>query len=136
MFRLFHDRNGHYRTSFLCFVFIFVLVVCTAYEKPELDKIACAGFGSSSSITSPEHDFCDVFTNEFTGSSVVKCISPRNTVTRRFAGSKAASVYAVISSLFVLKGTFVLYHIHFYRPVLTSHRLIIAYIHDLDGMKS
>ena len=135
MFRLFHDKNGHYRRFFLCFVFVIVLSVCTVYEKPELDRITYAGFGNSSSIASPENNTYDIFTNEFTGYSVVKCITSRNPASGRFTGSRTTPVYADINSLFVLIGTFVLYHIYFYRPAATSHRWIVAYIHDLDGMK-
>ena len=133
MFRLFRDKNGHYRRFFLCF--IIVLIVCTVYEKPEFDRITYAGFGNSSSIASPENNTYDIFTNVFTGYSVVKCITSRNSATGRFTGSRTTPVYAVINSLFVLIGTFVLYHIYFYRPVSTSHKWIVAYIHDLDGMK-
>ncbi len=135
MFRLSHDKNGQYRKFFLCFIFSIVLIVCTVYEKPELDKISYAGFGNSSSITSPETDTYDIFTNEYTGYAVVKGITSRNSVAGRFTGSKTTPVYAVINSLFVLIGTFVLYHIYFLRSVSTSHRWIVAYIHDLDGMK-
>ena len=135
MFRMFRDRSIYHRRSFLCFVFIFVLAVCAAFENPELDQSAYAGLDGSGSIASPKKDYNDVFTNEFTGYSVVKCITSRNSDAGRFAGSGTPSVYAVIKSLLVLIGTFALFRIYFYRPVLTSHRLIITYIHDLDGMK-
>ena len=135
MFKLFHEKNGHYRRSFLCCIFAFVLIICTAYEKPEPDRISYSGFGDSGSITSPGTNTCDIFTNEFTSYSVVKCITSRNSEIGRFAGSRTASAYAIINSLFVLTGTFVLSHIYFYRSASTSHRRIVAYIHDLDGMK-
>lgn len=135
MFGIFHGRSSHYRKSFLCLFFAIVIFVCTAYEKPELDRLVYAGRNNTSSVTSLKNDVDDVITNEFTGYSVVKCISSRKSVTGKFAGSRVNSLYAVLNSLFVLAGIFVLLCISSRRPILTSHRLIIAYIHDSDGMK-
>lgn len=135
MFTSLHGRSSYYRRSLLCLFFICILVVCTAYDKPELDKFSCLGTSNTSSISSSVNGFYEIFTHEFAGHSCVKSISSRNPVIRRFSGSKAASAYAVISNLFVFIGTCVLIRKYFYRTVLTSHRFIINYIHNLDGLK-
>ena len=135
MFRSLHDRSSYYKRNLLCLFFIAVLVLCTASEKPELKLFSFQGFGSSNSIASPEDVFCDILANESAGYSVVKCISYGKSAIGKPAGTGMTPAYALINSLFVLIGTFVLYRIYFYRLVFTSHSLIIAYIHDLDGMK-
>lgn len=135
MYKLFRGRNGHYRKSFLCFIFICIIVVCAAYDKTEIDKLSYAEMNNTSSISSLKNEYCDIFTNEFTCYSIVKSVSSRNLVTRRFDGSKVNPAYAVITGLLVLIGTFVLFAYISIRTVSTSHRYIISYIHNLDGMK-
>ncbi len=135
MFALIRDGSRRYRRTFLCIFFIFALVVCTVSKKPNLDKPSCVGGGNACSIELSESDFYDIITNDFSGYSVVKCISTKNSVFGRYAGSKATVLCVVVISLFVLLGSLSHYHIDTYRPVRTSHGLIIAYIHNLDGMK-
>lgn len=137
MFKLFSDRSSHDRRSLLCFIFICVLAICIAHEKPEFDQLTVEKTTRSSSIVFPENDFHDVFTNELSGYSVVRYISSRNAEIGKPVKVKASPLYAAVNSLTVLTGTFVPFHIYSYihRFVVTSHQIIISYIQDLDGMK-
>lgn len=135
MFKLFPDRSSHDRRSLLCFIFICVLAICFAHEKPEFDQLTVEKTNRSSTIVFPENDFQDVFTNELSGYSVVRYISSRNTELEKPVNVKASLLYAAVNSLIVLTGTFVLFHICIYRFVVTSHQFIISYIQNLDGMK-
>ena len=130
-----HDRNDRYSSSFLCFIVVCILVVCIADERPELGKFSYTGSNSVSSIVSPENEFYDIVCDIVTRHSVIKSIVSKQSTTGKTAGSRALLTYAVTVELFMLTGACVLFLLYFYRGLAASHHFIIAYIHDLDGMK-
>ena len=136
MCHLLYDRKSHFSRFFLCFLFIITLVVCTAYDKSEIEKFDyTGGINSESTISSTDSEFYEIISNEITGYSVIKNIALKNSATGRHAGFRAPLNYAVINELFLLIGTCVLFILYFFRNSATSHHFIITYIHNLDGMK-
>ena len=136
MYHLLYDRKSHFSRFFLCFLFIITLVVCTAYDKSEIEKLDyTGGLNSESTISSTDSEFYEIISNEITGYSVIKNIASKNSATGRHAGFRASFDYEIVNELFLLIGTCVLFILYFYRNLATSHHFIITYIHNLDGMK-
>ena len=136
MYHLLYDRKSHFSRFFLCFLFIITLVVCTAYNKSEVEKLDyTGGLNSESTISSTDSDFFEIISNEITGYSVIKNIASKNSATGRYSGFRVSFDYKIVDELFFLIGTCVLFILYFYRNLATSHHFIITYIHNLDGMK-
>ena len=136
MYHLLYDRKSHFSRFFLCFLFIITLVVCTAYDKSEIEKLDyTGGLNSESTISSTDSEFYEIISNEITGYSVIKNIASKNSATGRYSGFRASFDYEIVDELFLLIGTCVLFILYFYRNLATSHHFIITYIHNLDGMK-
>ena len=57
MFNVPHIRNNRYSSSLLCFIIVCILVVCTANERAEFEKLSFAASNNIGSITSPENAF-------------------------------------------------------------------------------
>ena len=135
MYHLLYDRKSHFSRFFLCFLFIITLVVCTAYNKSEVENLDyTGGLNSESTISSTDSDFFEIISNEITGYSVIKNIASKNSATGRYSGFRASFDYKIVDELFLL-GTCVFFILYFYRNLATSHHFIITYIHNLDGMK-
>ena len=135
MINVLHNRNNRYRSSLLCFIIICVLVAFTAYERPELEKLSNEGSDNVSSITAPGNDFCDIVSDETADYSVIKSIVSKRSAAGRAAGSGKTVTCAAAGGLLILIGTAVLFLLYCYKHLTTSHHFIIAYIHNLDGMK-
>ena len=136
MFNVLRDRFDRYSRSFLCFAVICILIACTGFERPEIEKLSYTVLNSVSTITAPEGEINDVVSDEITGYSVLKTAVSRNQESERIGGFGVNPAYALINGLFILAGTCVLFLLHFGRTLITSHHFIITYIHALDGMKS
>lgn len=133
--RWLYGNKKRYTVSVFCFIAILILAVCTLCEKPEFDKIPNPGRGSADTISSTERGISDFVTSEFGRYSALKHIISGKNETGRYAGGRALSACALYTGLVILacvSGTFLL---HFFRDLVTSHRFIISYIHNLDGMK-
>lgn len=135
MFDVLRDRNIRYGRSFLCFIIVCILLVCTANEKPEVEVLTYADSNNVSLIFSPGNEFYDIVSDEITVYSAIKNIVSEKPVTGRAAGSREPLNYAAICDLFILAGTCVFLFLYFFSDLATSHRFIITYIHNLDGMK-
>ena len=77
---------------------------------------------------------CNI-SDEITVYSAIKNIVSEKPVTGRAAGSREPMNYAAICDLFILAGICVFLFLYFFSDLATSHRFIITYIHNLDGMK-
>jgi len=119
----------------LCFIFVCILVVCAAIERPEFEKLSYSDANNAGSITAPENEYCDIVSDEITSYSVIKSIISKKPTAGKTIGSREPMVYAVIGNLFILAGICVFFLLYFHRELTTSHRFIISYIHNLDGMK-
>lgn len=129
------DNKKRYTGSVFCFIAILILAACTICEKPEFDKILNPGRGSADTIFSPERGISDFVTSEFGRYSVLKHIVSGKNEAGRFTGGRAMSAGILFTDRVILacvSGTFLL---HFFKDLVTSHRFIISYIHNLDGMK-
>lgn len=135
MFNVQHIRNSRYSGSLLCFIIICILVVCTANERPEFEKLSYSDSNNASSITLPENEYYDIVSDEITSYSVIKSIVSKRPTAGKTIGSRERMVYAVIGDRFILAGICVFFLLYFHRELTTSHRFIISYIHNLDGMK-
>lgn len=135
MFNVHHIKNNRYSRSLLCFIIVCILIVCTANEKPEFEKLSYSVSNNPSSITSPGNWFYDIVSDEITSYSVIKSIVSKKPVTGKTIGSRQQLTYAVIGGLFILVGICVFFLLFFFRELTTSHHFIITYIHNLDGMK-
>ena len=136
MFKILHYRNNRYSSSLLFFIVLCILVVCTANEKPELEKLSYAGSNNSSSITSSWNELYDIVFDDVTSYSVIKSIVSKKTTAGKTIGSMEHLTCVMIGSLFILVGICIYFLKHFYRKNTSSHHFIITYIHNLDGMKS
>ena len=135
MYNVQHIRNRRYSSSLLCFIIVCILVVCTANEKSEFEKLSYSVSNNPSSITSPGNELYDIVSDEITSYSVIKSIVSKKPVAGKNIGSREQLTYAVIGDLFILAGICVFFLLYFYRELTTSHHYIISYIHNLDGMK-
>ena len=133
--RLSWAGNHRFVRSFLCLVAACILFVCASYERPEFEKPPLAEPDSIGFILSSGNGFYDVASNEFTGYSVIKSIALRNPASGRLIGFRALLSLAVLSTLFTPTHISLFFHPSFYGDPITSHSFIIAYIHNLDGMK-
>ena len=135
MFHLLQDRNNRYCSSLLYFIVVCILVVCTADERAELKKLTYAGPNPVGAIVLPGNGLYDLVPNEITGYSAIKRIVLRKPAAGKAIGSGEVLSDAVTGGLFIFVGTCVLFLLYFNRHLTTSHHFIIAYIHNLDGMK-
>lgn len=135
MFNVHHIRHNRYSSSLLCFIIVCILVVCTANEKSEFEKLSYSVSNNLSSITLPGNELYDIVSDEITSYSVIKSIVSKKPVTGKTIGSRQQLTYAVIGGLFILVGICVFFLLYFFRELTTSHHFIITYIHNLDGMK-
>ncbi len=135
MYQYLCDRNKHYYRSVLFFLVICILVACTAYEKPDLEKLPYSGANGVNAITSLGNGVYDIVACESTDFSIIKNVIPRNSEKGRFTGFRTATSCTVIIYLFILISTCVLFLVCSERNLVTSHHFIITYIHNLDGMK-
>ena len=135
MFGVLRDRNNRYCRSFFCFVIVCFLVLCTANEKTEAEKLSYSDSNNVSSILSSGDELHAIVSDEITSYSIIKNIVSKKPVTERITGSRELLNHAVVGNLFILIGTYVLFLRHFHKDLATSHRFIISYIHNLDGMK-
>ena len=135
MFHVHQIKNSRYSSSLLCFLIVCILVVCTANERPEFEKLSYADSGNAGSITSSENELYDIVSDEVTGYSVIKSIVSKNPTAGKTIGSGEQLTYAVTGNLCMLAGLCAFFLQYFYRELTISHHFIITYIHNLDGMK-
>ena len=135
MYNVQHIRNRRYSSSLLCFIIVCILVVCAVNERPEFEKLSYSDSNSASSIKSPENEFYVIVSDETTSYQVIKSIVSKKPVAGKTIGPREQLTYAVIGGLFILVGICVFFLLYFFRELTTSHRFIITYIHNLDGMK-
>ena len=96
MYHLLYDKKSHFNRFFLCFLFIITLVVCTAYDKSEIEKLDYTGvLNSESTISSTDSEVYEIILNEITGYSVIKNIASKNSATGRYSGFRASFDYAI-----------------------------------------
>lgn len=135
MFDVKHIRNSRYNSSLLCFIIVCILFVCTANDRPEFEKLSYTDSNNASTITSPENEHYDIVSDEITSYSVTKSIVSKRPTAGKTIVSREQMVYAIIGNLFILAGICLFFLLYFHRELTTSHRFIISYIHNLDGMK-
>lgn len=135
MLRYLCEKKSRHSSPLLFFLAVCILVVCTAYEKPDIEKLSYSGMNSVSTISSPEREICDIVAKEYTGCSVLKEAVSRKSLTGRFTGFRTSPACATVNDLFVLIGLFGIFLLAFCRDLVTSHSIIISFIHNLDGMK-
>ena len=135
MFNMHHIRHNRYSSSLLCFIIVCILVVCTANERPEFEKLLYTDSNNASSITSERNDFYEIVSDEITSYPVFKSIASEKPVAGKNIGSRGQLTFVAIGNLFILAGICVFFLLFFFRELTTSHHFIITYIHDLDGMK-
>ena len=135
MLRFLCDKSHRYGRAFLCLIVACILIVCTACEKPESERLSYAGMNNENTISSTDSEICDIIVSEYTGFSVLKDIASRNSVNGRLAGFRTMPACVVISSVHVTVGTCTFFLLYLLRDLVTSHHFIITYIHNLDGMK-
>ena len=135
MFNMHHIRHNRYSSSLLCFIIVCILVVCAVNERPEFEKLLYSDSNTSSSISLPGNEFYEIVSDEITNYSVIKSIVSKRPTAGKTIGSRDRMVYAVIGDLLILAGICVFFLLYFHRELTTSHRFIISYIHNLDGMK-
>ena len=135
MLRYLCEKKSRHSSPLLFFLAVCILVVCTAYEKPDLEKLSLSGMNNASAISSPETEVSDIVAKEYSGCSAIKEAASRNSVTGRFAGFRTSPACVAANDLFVFIGLFGIFLPLFRRELVTSHSIIISFIHNLDGMK-
>ncbi len=135
MLNLSLDRSVRYSRSFLYLIVICILVVCTVNERPEFEKLAYIGSDNLSSVATPGNGSYDTVLNKTTKLSITTSSDSKSfSAVRRF-GSRVSPACALTGEFFIPTASNGLFLFSLYRDLASSHRFIIAYIHDLDGMK-
>ena len=131
----FHEqkiRKFFFLISVICMIAFFI-----PYEEPGFERLSYEKPADSCSIrlvSSPIAELRAVTHDEYSRSAVVK----NNVSESRDSGKESSSrgqitVIAGIPWVFVCIYT--LFFLFFCKTIVTHHRFIITYIHDLDGMK-